>query len=386
MKSKVTKYFVFLILLAFTIGGLYYLNLSNRHKAIVKTVLSHKLGIVDNTWHITSKNDSISLITPTMIIDNIYKSMEGPQVIKTFQLNTTKSDLVWITSFETKALNEHEDDEISNDFICHTNIDFYDGEHYGRWGLNHRIGIQYPRLTTMTSGIESYKFPKGFGFPVFSNENLLLSTQTLNHNIIGDAFTVKHEVNIGFEKHYKNMKPLTSKAVMVVLPYDPENPFSGPTPENPNACLPIETKNHTYNFNNGAIFSGHWVIFPGEATYSTDITNQLLLSEDTTLHHIATHLHPFSETLAFRDKTIDSTLFISKATNYSDKIGIKEITYFSSEKGIKLYSDHKYELILKTNNTSNINQDMMASMFMFLYDKEMDEKIKKYNQETNETS
>ncbi|GAA3613256.1 hypothetical protein Q4Q39_03700 [Flavivirga amylovorans] len=386
MKSKVTKYFVFLILLVITIAGLYYLNLSNRHKAILKTYLSHKLGIVDNTWHITSKENSISLITPTMIIDNIYKSMEGPQVIKPFQLNSTKSDLIWITSFETKAINKNEDREISNDFICHTNIDFYDGEHYGRWGLNHRIGIQYPRLATMTSGIESYKFPKGFGFPVFSNENLFLATQTLNHNIIGETFSVKHEINIGFEKHQKNMKPLTSKSVMIVLPYNPENPFSGPTTENPNMCLPIETKNHSYTYKDGITYSGHWVIFPGKAIYKTDITDQLQLSENTTLHHIATHLHPFSETLAFRDKTIDSTLFISTAKNHVNKIGLKEITYFSSEDGIKLYSNHKYELVLKTNNTSNANQDMMASMFMFLYDKEMDEKIKKYNQKTNETS
>ncbi|MDO5981803.1 hypothetical protein [Flavivirga spongiicola] len=386
MKSKVTKYFVFLILLVITIAGLYYLNLSNRHKAIVKTYLSHKLGFVDNTWNITSKDHSISLITPTMVIDNIYKSMEGPQVIKPFQLNSKKSDLLWITSFETKAINNNEDSDISNDFICHTNIDFYDSEHYGRWGLNHRIGSQYPRLTTMTSGIENYRLPKGFGFPVFSNENLFLTTQTLNHNIVGDAFSVKHEINIGYEKHNENMKPIMTKPVMIVLPYDSENPYDGPTTKNPNMCLPIETKNHSYTYKDGISYSGHWVIFPGEAIYKTDITEQLQLSENTTLHLIATHLHPFSETLSFRDKTIDSTLFVSKAKNYINKIGLEEVTYFSGEKGIELYSDHKYELVLKTNNTSNINQDMMASMFMFLYDKEMDEKLKRYNQKPDETS
>ena len=55
------------------------------------------------------------------------------------------------------------------------------------------------------------------------------------------------------------------------------------------------------------------------------------------------------------------------------------MSYFSSAEGILLYPDHQYELILKTNNTTNVNQDMMASMFVFLYDKEMAEKLKEYN-------
>ena len=56
--------------------------------------------------------------------------------------------------------------------------------------------------------------------------------------------------------------------------------------------------------------------------------NNLQLKDSTTMHHIATHLHPFAETLAFRDKTADSTLFISKAENYEDKIGLKKCVVF----------------------------------------------------------
>ena len=96
------------------------------------------------------------------------------------------------------------------------------------------------------------------------------------------------------------------------------------------------------------------------------------------MHHIATHLHPFAETLALRDKTIDSTLFTSNAENYTNKIGLKKVTSFSSAEGVMLYPDHQYELVLTTNNTTNTNQDMMASMFVFLYDKEMAEKLKTY--------
>lgn len=378
MKSKILKYTLLFIVLLTIVGGIYYLKLPNRHKAIIKTKLYHGLGIVDERWNIQSNDSSIRLVTPTLVIDNIYKSMEGPKVVRSFQLDNTKEALVWLTSFETRALSTNEVDQLSNDYICHTNIDLYEGEHYSRWQLNDRIGQQYPRLTSMSHGIESYSFPEGFGFPLFSNENLLLATQSLNHNIVGDPFTIKHEVNLGFKPHSQNMKPLMSKTVFVMLPFDTENPFQGPTDNNPNMCLPVETKNHSYTNDKGEALSGHWVIFPGRETYNYDITHQLQLKDSTTMHSIATHLHPFAETLALRDKTSDSTLFISKAENYKDKIGLKKVSYFSSEEGIMLYPDHDYELVLQTNNTTKINQDMMASMFVFLYDKEMHDKLKTY--------
>ena len=378
MKSKILKYTLWFIVLLTIVGGIYYLKLPNRHKAIVKTKLYHGFGIVDGQWNIQSNDSSISLITPTLVIDNIYKSMEGPKVIRSFQLDDTKNELVWMTSFETKALSTNEVDQLSNDYICHTNIDLYEGEHYSRWQLNHRIGEQYPRLTSMSNGIESYAFPDGFGFPVFTNENLLLATQSLNHNITGDPFDIKHQVIIGYKPHEQAMKPLMSKTVFVMLPYDSENPFQGPTENNPNMCLPVETKNHSYKNENGESLSGHWVIFPGRDTYHYDITHQLQLKDSTTMHQIATHLHPFAERLAFRDKTADATLFVSEAENYTDKIGLKSVSYFSSTEGIMLYPDHKYELVLETNNTTTINQDMMASMFVFLYDKEMHDKLKAY--------
>ena len=231
----------------------------------------------------------------------------------------------------------------------------------------------------MSNGIETYKFPKGFGFPVFENENLFLSTQALNHNIKSEPFSVKHKVTLGYQPNDKKMKSLQSKTVFVMLPYDANNPFQGPTENNPNMCLPVETGNHSYKNKDGESLSGHWVVFPGRETYSYDITQQLQLKDSTTMHHIATHLHPYAETLTLKDKTMDSVLFTSKAENYTDKIGLKSVSTFSSEEGVMLYPDHNYELVLKTNNTSDVNQDMMASMFVFLFDKEMDEKLKAYN-------
>ena len=35
--------------------------------------------------------------------------------------------------------------------------------------------------------------------------------------------------------------------------------------------------------------------------------------------------------------------------------------------------NHEYEIVLDVDNTSQISQDMMGSMFLFFYDKELDE-------------
>ena len=378
MNSKILKYSVLLLLVAISVGGICYLNLPSRHKAIIKTRINHTFGLVDNTWNITNKDQTLSLITPTLVVDQIYKSMEGPKVMRSFQIDSKTDDLVWITSFETKAISTNEVDALSNDYICHTNIDFYDGEHYSRWNLNERIGQHYPRLTSMSNGIEKYNFPDGYGFPVFGNENLFLSTQTLNHNIKSDPFSVKHQINLGYKPHSKTMKPLQSKTVFIMLPYNTDNPFQGPTEANPNMCLPVETGNHSYSNDEGESLSGHWVVFPGKKRYSYDITHQLQLKDSTTLHHIATHLHPYAETLTLKNKTKDTVIFTSIAENYTDKTGLKRVSSFSSAEGVMLYPDHAYELILEVNNTSGSDQDMMASMFLFLYDKEMHEQLKAY--------
>jgi len=46
-----------------------------------------------------------------------------------------------------------------------------------------------------------------------------------------------------------------------------------------------------------------------------------------------------------------------------------------------MYPTHQYELELITKSTLDEPQDMMASLFLFFYDKEMDLKINKYNNE-----
>ena len=373
------KCLIAIISVIFIIGLSFYATRTNLQKSTFKTNLLHTLNLVDNTWEITRSKNKITLITPTLIVDGIFKSMEGPHATKTFKIDEGSDKLIWLNSFKVTAVNTDETEELSNDFICHSNIDFYDGEHFGKWNFHDRIGENYPRLTTLSNGIESYRFPEGFGFPIFANESLFTQTQVLNHNISLEIFSIKHKLELGYTSNSNNIKPLRGKPIYIMLPFNANDPYKGATSENPNACIPVTDKNHFYVDEKGLSYSGHWVISPGKQRFKFDITEQIALKDSTSLHHIATHLHPFAEKLLLIDKTNNTSIYVSKATNYTKKIGLKEVSYLSDKKGIMLYPTHEYELILETNNTTNTNQDMMASMVLFLYDKELDEKIKQYN-------
>ena len=91
---------------------------------------------------------------------------------------------------------------------------------------------------------------------------------------------------------------------------------------------------------------------------------------DTTVHHIAVHLHPFAASLELRDLTADTTVFRSEVENSAEKIGLERVESFSSEEGIPVYADHEYELVSVYENTSAEDQDSMAIMFLYMLDRE----------------
>ena len=102
----------------------------------------------------------------------------------------------------------------------------------------------------------------------------------------------------------------------------------------------------------GRKFTGHWVVKPGRETNHTRATTMFNLTEDTTIHYIAVHMHPFAESLELRDLTTGETLFKSLVKNFEDQIGLAHVDSFSSEEGLTVYADHEYEVVSEYNNTS----------------------------------
>jgi hypothetical protein len=369
-KSKIYKFITVAVLLSIVGGTIYYLQLPNRHKAIVKGFVLEKLGIVEKDWNVSSKNETYKMISPTFYIDGIYKSMEGPKSSKYVQLSQDKK-LIWLTGFEVKALDAKTLQPLSNDFICHMNIDFNDVNYYTNLGLKDRIGKQYPRMTSLSHGMEHFRFPDGYGIPMMGNDLLFVTSQSLNHNIPDANFWIKHEVSIQYSKQ-KNIKPLMTRTAFIMLPYDKYDPFKSPLDPASNQCIPVETKNHSYDDGNGNMLSGHWVIPTGKKTYQSEVTSMLQIKDSLRLHAAAIHVHPFATKISLFDTTTKKVIFSSKITNHEKSIGLTSIEPFLSEKGIWLYENHHYQIILDVNNTTKIEQDMMGSMFLFFYDKELD--------------
>lgn len=373
-KSNIYKYIAFSSILSLLFGSIIYLQLSNRHKAIVKTQFLHFTGILDSDWSVSNHSNLYQMESPTFLIDGIYKSMEGPKASRYIQLNQ-KKELLWITGFEVKAFDAETEKEISKDFICHMNVDINDAVYFGNFGLANRIGKQYPRLTSLSHGLEQFNFPEGYAVPVHGNDFLYVTTQTLNHNIPKINKKVKHEVAISYEKGTKKLKSLLSRTAFIQLPFDEFNPNKQPLDHGSNQCIPVETKNHTYTCANGKKLSGHWKIPLGKMTYRSAIDEHLALDKPMRLHFAAPHVHPFTTSIGIYDKTEGKMLFNCPVKNHIDRIGLDKIATFSSTIGIWLYPNHAYEMVLTCNNTSKEDQDMMGSMFLFFYDQELDTKI-----------
>ncbi|MBL0014138.1 MAG: hypothetical protein IPP30_10640 [Flavobacterium sp.] len=372
LNPKIYKFTAVFAILGMLTAGIVYYRLPNRHKAIVKTYLLQHSGLVDNQWEISNKMQHYTMISPAFYIDGIYKSMEGPKSSNYVQLSQDTT-LLWITGFHVKAVNDDNKKQISNDFICHTNIDFNDVKYFSNFHLDDRIGKQYPRMTSLSHGLEHFKFPNGYGIPMKGNDLLYVTTESLNHNIPDANFLIKHEVKIDYLKNSSAYKPLMSRTVYIMLPYDKYDPYKCPVDPGKDYCIPVETKNHSYEDGQGNKLSGHWVIPIGKHTYRSSIDNQLQITTDSLrLHAAAVHVHPFATSLTLWDKTAKKSIFTSNMVNHTNKIGLSKIDAFCSETGTWMLKDHEYELVLEVDNTTNVTQDMMGSMFLFFYDEELD--------------
>jgi hypothetical protein len=356
-----------------------YKTLTNRHKAIVKTFALHKLHLIDPDWNVRAADSVYSMISPSFLVDGIYKSMEGPKDSRYVQLSQD-STLLWLTGFHVRALNAKTMQPVSNDFVCHTNVDFNDAKYYGNFHLESRIGKQYPRMTSLSHGMEDFQFPKGYGVPMKGNDLLYVTTQTLNHNYPDTALQVKHQVDIRYTRNGAGMKPLMARTAFIMLPYDKRDPYKEPTDPGSNQCIPVETKNHSYEDGQGHTYSGHWVVPVGKSAYRSNVDAQLQITDSLRLHAAAIHVHPFATSISLFDDTAGKPVFVSKIVNHKGRIGLDRIEPFSSEAGIWLYKTHHYEIVMTVDNTSSVKQDMMGSMFLFFYDRQLDGILKNSDQ------
>ncbi len=316
---------------------------------------------------------SFDYLSPIYNIDKIYKSMQGPDSSQDIYLTKTKEpELLWITSSRTEIVGTDGTSRMPQEFMCHMNLDFSKIDKHNLSFPNNIV-----RIVTLSQGQFEVNFPKGFGLPMLSNEPLNLTTQVLNLNHENEVFQVRHHVTINFvrDRDLKGpMKALFTTDIFGLKLVEGRDPYYevqqvDKSKHGPGCLIGRGASNDFYEDSQGRKFTGHWVVNPGREVNRTLVTKLLNLPYDTTVHYIAVHLHPFAESLELRDLTTGQSLFKSQTENYKDRVGLVRVDTYSSEEGFPVYKDHEYELVSVYNNTTPVDQDSMAVMYMFLLDK-----------------
>jgi hypothetical protein len=315
-------------------------------------------------------------------IDKKYRSMLGPASMQKVALleEEGEPELLWIVGYEAVVMNGKGDEQVSQEFMCHSNLDFNARDY---WEAFKSDASMSGRLFTLSQGQQDVDFPKGYGIPVMSTMSLDLATQVLNLNLDDADLDVRHKVTIEFVRErdvITPMKPLYQAAVQgfktlegkpADYGYSKDELASSTQELDEHAGCSVgmpAVKGDVDKDRHGQKFTGHWIVEPGREVNKTNVTKFLQLQFDTTIHYIAVHLHPFAESLELIDKTTGKRVFKANAKQTDGKIGLAHIDHFTSVEGLPIYKDHEYELISVYNNTTNENQDSMAVMYLYVQD------------------
>ena len=311
--------------------------------------------------------------SPVFCVDRIYKSMTGPLSLHTFKLEDPGEDsLIWLKSYSVDITDRESKELKSPDFMCHNNLDCNVDNYLSRIGFKSRIGYLNSRLFTLTEGQTSLELPAGFALPLMADQFFTVQAQVLNQNLPHLEEWVRHRSSLGYftsgDAAKLGLKPLFTENIYIGMPATTRTDGVCAKDE----CIPATASNAYMHQWKGKNYTGHWVIKPGKDTFRCEVTNELSLPFSTTIHYIGVHVHPFVESFSLKDLTADSVIFAVQPVDLKPAIGLGKIGCYSSTTGIPICKDHKYELICRTNNTTGTDQDMMAVMLLYLYDKELE--------------
>ena len=336
----------------------------------------------------------LEVLSQVYQVTDIYPSMHGPQSTEHVALRPdAAAELLWIVGFEAVIVEPSSKKQLSQEFMCHTNLDIDPIKHGEVFPGKKRTS---GRLFTLSQGQYRIDLPAGFGLPILSSEMMSLNTQVLNLNVKDIKREVRHRIVMryvrdsevttpmkalysagayglklltGEDGHYGRESTAAKKASGADAVHQGADAVSEEA--HGQGCLPGENAStNEFDDNKGRTFTGHWVVKPGREVNHTRVTQLMDLPFDSTLHYVAVHLHPFAESLELRDLTTGKSVYKAYTRQAKQGIGLAHVDFLSSEAGIALFKDHEYEMISVYNNTSGADQDSMAVMNMYLLDKE----------------
>ena len=324
----------------------------------------------------------LTLVSDPYRLDKIYHSMEGPMSIQSgIRLATAeKSKVQWITGLETQVVDATEQKPISQEFFCHSNLTF--GEH----GLtpdqhNEELGGKTHldwRLFTLVPGRLAIDLPPGFGVPIPKDAALDYLTMSLNLNARDRAVNVRMRTKvhtIAGDEPGAPTKALFRRALYVMQRRSQAADTGHSCMANARTqhigagCAEVSKANLTAG-KPGEDLMNQWSVPPGRHAYTMEITPQLNLPFDTTIHYATIHVHPFARGMELRDLTTGITVFRLNSQDWPDRIGVAHVDEFKSVDGVRIFRDHRYELSAEYDNTSASNADAMAILYLYLLEQD----------------
>ena len=147
------------------------------------------------------------ILSKVYTIDRKYRSMEGPSSVQRITLgDAAKPELLWIVGMRTEMVGEDGKTPQLPELMCHVNVDLDPAKHQAIFDFERTTAS---RLMTLSQGMLEAKLPPGFGFPIASNEPLLLFTQVLNHNIEHpNNLQVRHRVTFEYIRDAELAEPM----------------------------------------------------------------------------------------------------------------------------------------------------------------------------------
>ena len=340
-------------------------------------------GISWLIWHEPNHATTSTLISEPYRLDKIYRSMQGPMSIASgIHLSNpeNKCPVQWITGIQGEVVDADKQTPVSQEFFCHSNLTF--AEHSGTPDrYNHELGGKTHldwRLFTLAPGRLSIQLPAGFGIPVPADAPLDYVTMSLNLNARNEVLNIRMRTKlqtIAGDQPGAPTKALFRRA-LYVLDSHGINSEMGPAcsmqsmTQHIGAACGEMSKISLVN-NKGEQLMNHWIVAPGHHIYKTEITRQLNLPFDTTIHYATIHVHPFARAMELRDLTTGETIFHLTSQDWPDRIGVAHVDEFKSKEGVRILRDHRYELTAEYDNTSGTNTDAMAILYLYLLEKNL---------------
>jgi hypothetical protein len=314
---------------------------------------------------------SVEILSDVFTVDRIFESMKGPMTNRYFQLPFQRPELVWLTGYSLQVVGADGATPYPITYTCHSNLD-WDREAPPPPFLA-EVRSRNNRAFTLSQGQTEIRLPRGFGVPIVSTEKFLFRTQVLNLNEPTGVRQVRHKARLALVRDAdleRPMKPLFLVGAFVMASLEDQPAIFNveePTEEQLEASCHVSANasGDVYTDDHGRRFTGHWVVEPGRHTYRTLVTDQMQLPYDTTIHYIAVHAHPYSVSLELRDLSAGRTVYKSLQRNFSDRVGLERVDYYSGTDGLPLHADHEYELISVYDNPTDRPSDAMATMFLY---------------------